>query len=83
MHRSTYHVITPKEIDGPTEEDLRERFYGSIEINIGDKASIYDFEELGMEENPTYDLYKNDDEDGWIPKPPAIELERTPEAGYI
>ena len=64
MHRSTYHALTPEKIDISREKYSQEKFDGSIERNINNKASIDEFGELYIEDNPTYVLYENNDKDG-------------------
>ena len=60
---------------------MRNKFDVSIEINICDKALFNDFEELGIEDTPTYYLYEGGDEDDWFPEISAVKLESTPESG--
>ena len=77
--RSTYPGLTPEEIESPLEQAKRKKFDEKVEIALGPKASLEDFQELDAE-TPIYDSYE-DDADCGMPDPPSEELEPTPEAG--
>ena len=79
VHRSTYHGLTPEEIESPFEQAERKKFDEKIEIALDPKASLEDFQEIDAE-TPIYNSYEDDAGSG-MPDPPPEELEPTPEAG--
>jgi hypothetical protein len=47
--RSTYRGLTPEEIESPLEQAKRKKFDEKVEIALGPKASLEDFQELDAE----------------------------------
>ena len=81
VHRSTYRGLTPEELASPTEQAARTMFDESIGRTLGPETKVDDFEELDVEDTPTFDRYEDDSEEGQMPEPQAEELEPTPEVG--
>ena len=71
VHRSTYRGLTPEEIVNPVEQATMESFNESIEVKLGPKASVDDFKDLGIDEPPIFEKYKDDNLNGHIPDPPG------------
>ncbi len=52
-----------------------------VTVTLGPKASIDDFNYLGIDESPTFEKYEDYDHNGHMSDPPDKELNATPEVG--
>ena len=71
-----------EEINSESENYQHRQFDQLVTIKlVVNKYENY-FEELGIEDNPTFEPYYKDDRNGQLPDPPPEELDPTPEVGY-
>ena len=75
VHRSTCRYLLTGEVND--EKELRRKFNVMIEEKLAPKAVSKDFEEIGLEENPTFDKYEDDIVEV-TPDEPLEEVEPTP-----
>ena len=54
VHQSTYRSLTAQELK--YEEDLWRNFYNYIEEKIGPKLTVIYFDDMNMEETPTFEM---------------------------
>ena len=55
VHQSTYWSLTTQDLND--EEDLRHEFDKKIEEKLGPKAKVNNFDDMNMEETPTFEMY--------------------------
>ena len=55
IHLSTYQSLNAQELND--EEDLWHGFDKKIEEKLGPKATVKDFDDMNMEETPTFEMY--------------------------
>ena len=59
VHRSTYWSLTTQELND--EEYLRHDFDKNTKDKLGPKAMVNNFDDMNMEETPTFEMYRNND----------------------
>ena len=77
IHQSTYCLLTAQELKN--EEYLPRNFDKNIEEKLGSKSTVNDFDDMNMEEAPTFEMYGNNDGVEGTPDKTREELETNPD----
>ena len=82
FHQSTYRSLTAQDMND--EEYLRRDFDKKIEDNLGPKVVVKDFDDINMEETPTFEMYGHNDVVEVTPDKLPEDLEPTPDfSAYV